>query len=84
ALAQNYPNPFNPETRIEFRLARPGHVRLAVYDMQGRLVRTLIDGARPAGGHAETFSGAGLPSGSYVYRLETQDGQVSRTMILAK
>ena len=83
-LDQNYPNPFNPSTRITYRLERSGRVRLAVYDVQGRHVRTLVDGSRPAGSHAESFDASGLPSGAYVYRIETSDGHRARTMILTK
>ena len=84
SLEQNYPNPFNPQTRIVYRVSNTGPVRLAIYDMLGRHVRTLVDGTRHAGTHAADFVADGLPSGTYVYRLETPDGQLSRTMILTK
>ncbi len=83
-LDQNYPNPFNPQTRIAFRLSQSGQVRLSVFDVQGRHVRTLLDGHRAAGVHAVDFVADGLPSGAYVYRLETDGGQLARTMILTK
>ncbi|MEZ4387082.1 MAG: FlgD immunoglobulin-like domain containing protein [Candidatus Krumholzibacteriia bacterium] len=89
ALAQNVPNPFNPLTKIAFSLARTDRVSLAVYDLQGRLVRTLVDGVRPAGRQEITWNGtdaAGqrLASGTYVYRLRTSDRLLSRTMTLVK
>ena len=57
-LDQNFPNPFNPFTTISFRLAVPGPVRLSVYDVSGRLVRTLIDqGAMTAGDHEIVWNG---------------------------
>ena len=83
-LEQNYPNPFNPETLISFRLDRPGHVRLAVYDAGGRHVRTLVDAEQPAGKHTARFAANDLPSGAYLYRLETPDGAQSRLMHLIR
>ena len=48
-LAQNYPNPFNPSTNIAFGMKGSGHVTLSIFDAAGRLIRTLVDGNRPAG-----------------------------------
>ncbi len=72
------PNPFNPQTKITFDLAHEGPVRLEVYDVQGRLVRTLVDGARGVGRHVETWNGLAddggrAASGAYLARL-TADG----------
>ena len=69
------PNPFNPQTRLAFDLAAGGDVRLDVYDLQGRLVRQLVAGPRPAGRHHVTWDGlddAGnrAASGLYLARLE--------------
>jgi len=77
-LAQNSPNPFNPRTTIAFDLPAAGNVRLAVYDLLGRHVRTLVDAAHAAGPHTVEFDGRDLASGTYFYRLEG-DGFV-RTM----
>jgi hypothetical protein len=68
------PNPFNPQTKITCDLAREGQVRLEVYDVQGRLVRTLVDSARDVGRHTETRNGADdsggrVASGVYLARL---------------
>ena len=84
ALLGNYPNPFNPQTRIEYALPSPVHVRLAVYDMQGRLKRVLENGVRPAGRHTAVFDAGDLPGGVYAYRLETPEGIVTRIMTLVK
>jgi len=89
ALAQNSPNPFNPSTRISFTLPQDGPVQLAVYDLSGRLVRTLLSGALPAGDHAAVWDGrddAGTQaaSGVYVYRLQTAEGLLTRKMMLVK
>jgi len=64
------PNPFNPATDIKFSLPRDSKVSLAVYDVAGRLVRTLVDGKRIAGTHSERWDGrdeSGLNSASGVY-----------------
>jgi endonuclease/exonuclease/phosphatase family metal-dependent hydrolase len=87
-LEQNVPNPFNPSTVIGFRvetqdLASP-HVTLSVYDMLGREVAVLVDGAMSAGYHQATFNASNLSSGMYIYRLETAQGAVSRRMLLLK
>ncbi|HEX7070513.1 MAG TPA: T9SS type A sorting domain-containing protein, partial [Rhodothermales bacterium] len=84
ALDQNYPNPFNPQTTIRYEMGAAGRVTLAVYDLLGRRVATLVDGSRPAGVHQVTFDGSLLPSGVYFYRLETAVGQQIRSMVLVK
>jgi hypothetical protein len=69
-LYRNRPNPFKPTTEIRYRLARAGRVEVAIYDVNGRLVRTLVDGAREAGLHAVVWDGtndAGSKVGSGVY-----------------
>ena len=67
-LHSNYPNPFNPTTTISYTLTQAAPVLLRVYDVRGRLVRTLTDGIQPGGLHTLTFDAAGLPSGPYFYR----------------
>ena len=83
-LEQNYPNPFNPQTTIEFGLDSTQPVRLAVYDLLGREVTVLVDGVQPAGTYRATFDGTDLATGLYVYRLSTDRGSVSKTMMLVK
>jgi 6-phosphogluconolactonase (cycloisomerase 2 family) len=83
-LDQNYPNPFNPVTTIQFALPQTGKVRLAVFDILGREVAVLVDGVAQAGQHRVQFSATGLPSGSYVYRLDTEAGTIGRTLVLMK
>jgi 5'-nucleotidase len=89
ALQQNYPNPFNPQTTISFALPRAQDVRLSIFDLQGRLVRSLVDGQQGAGEHAviwdgTTAAGRRAASGTYVYRLVTEDRVSSRSMVLIK
>ncbi len=84
ALSQNYPNPFNPSTQIRFALPQAGPVRLTVFDVLGREVAVLVDSTLPAGTHEATFDAAQLPSGVYLYQLETGDQRLTRTMLLMK
>jgi hypothetical protein len=84
SLAGNYPNPFNPITRISYALRSPGAVRLSVYDLLGREKAVLANGIQNAGEHQVEFSGAGLPGGIYIYKLQTGNNVVARKMILAK
>lgn len=79
-----YPNPFNPTTNIPVSLGRDSHMRLTVYDLRGRLVRTLKDGAMWAGDHVFTFRGDGLSSGAYICRLETPEGISTQRITLVK
>ncbi len=83
-LDQNYPNPFNPATTITYTLARSERVTLRIYDVQGRLVQTLVDGTQPAGQHAMAFDAGHLASGSYFYTLQTSDGLKTRQMTLVR
>jgi uncharacterized protein (DUF1501 family) len=83
-LDQNYPNPFNPQTTITFTLNRPEAVHLAVFDIQGRRLQSLLDGTLPAGPHRASFDAGHLPSGTYLYRLETAGGAQSRQMTLVR
>lgn len=83
-LGQNYPNPFNPSTTISFALPEAGFVRRVVYDVAGREVKMVADQNFAAGQNAVTFEAADLPSGVYVYRLQTAAGTLARKMILMK
>lgn len=83
-LDQNFPNPFNPSTRISYSLSQGQDVQLTVYDALGRRIELLDSGFRPAGEHAITWDASDMPSGMYVYRLETAGGIVTKTMALLK
>ncbi len=84
ALKQNYPNPFNPSTTIGFTLKKGGHVRLTIFDVRGRKVRTLIDDFKPAGRYSVSFDGQNLAGGVYFYRLNVGQKSITRKMILIK
>lgn len=84
ALKPVYPNPFNPAATIPVSLGSDQDVRLSVYDLKGRLVRVLHDGALTAGNHAFSFDGRELASGTYFCRLETPVGVQTERMTLVK
>ena len=83
-LKQNYPNPFNPATTIVFEVPKAAEIRLAVYNIIGQEVAVLAKGLYPPGIYEETFYGANLASGVYVYRLESENILLTRKMILMK
>jgi hypothetical protein len=83
-LLGNHPNPFNPATTIAYALPVTAHVRLAVYDVMGRLVATLADGVQQAGQYEARFDATHLASGLYFYRLEAGRLTQTRQMLLVK
>jgi Secretion system C-terminal sorting domain len=68
-LSQNYPNPFNPTTTIEYELPKDAFVKLVVYDILGREIRTLVNQQKAAGSYKVIFDGSNLSSGVYFYRI---------------
>jgi len=88
-LGQNQPNPFNPRTKIHFQIEGAGHVELVVFDMNGRLVRNLLNGSFGRGGHEIIWdgtnnSGKSVPSGVYFYELRAGHVHESRRMTLVR
>ena len=91
-LSQNYPNPFNPSTVIEYNVESSGLVSLKVYDIMGRLVRTLVDNQHRDSGNADYSviwngldnSGQQVSAGLYLYRLESGAMSTANKMILLK
>ncbi len=83
-LKQNYPNPFNPTTQIPFELKEAANVTMKVYDLTGREVATLLNSYQSAGSHTVAFDGTSLASGTYLYKLDVNGNQFSRTMVLMK
>ena len=84
SLEQNYPNPFNPATEIRFEIPDGGQVRLTVYDILGREVAVLVNRELAAGMHTARFDATGMPSGIYMYRLESGTLEQTRKMLLLK
>lgn len=87
-LSQNYPNPFNPRTTIQYSLpaldAKSVRVKLAVYDLLGRLVAVLVDKRQPQGNYSVTFDASRIASGMYFYRLQAGETTISKKMIFLK
>ena len=79
-----FPNPFNVETVFHYELPRPEHVRLAVFDLTGRTVAVLSDGAVESGEHEVRFNGENLPSGMYLVRMQAGDFHQTRKIVLLK
>jgi len=83
-LGQNYPNPFNPETRIDYTLPEKQLVSLKVYNTLGELVGELVNEEKEAGSYSVTLDGSNIPSGVYIYRLQTSSFAANKKMTLLK
>jgi len=83
-LAQNYPNPFNPTTTITFALPTSANVKLNVFDMAGRHVKTLVNGYVNAGSYDVNFDASNLASGVYFYKLTSDNVNIVKKMVLMK
>jgi hypothetical protein len=89
ALAQNYPNPFNPSTHISFSVAYEANVRLEVFNIQGQLVKSLLDTRMTAGVHTLEWdgtnnAGAGVGAGVYLYRMVSDNFVQTQKMLFLK
>jgi hypothetical protein len=89
ALEQNYPNPFNPSTMIQFALPKADRVRIEIFDIRGALVKTLVDDKFSAGYHAAVWNGlndAGysVSAGTYLYRMVSSNGTITKKMVYMK
>jgi hypothetical protein len=84
ALGFPTPNPFNPVTRISYNVSSTQHVRIAIYDVTGRLVETLVDETKGAGEYVVEWDAGSLPSGVYFYHMETGDETIVRRATLLK
>jgi len=89
-LMQNYPNPFNPETKIQYRVHKPGHVTLTIYNILGQQVKVLVDKEVVAGYQdvaiwdGKDISGRQVASGVYFYRIRQEDFAKTKRMILMR
>ncbi|MCX6641630.1 MAG: right-handed parallel beta-helix repeat-containing protein [bacterium] len=84
SLSGAYPNPFNPTTNISYQLSANSHVCLKVYEVSGKLVKTLVDGWRDAGLHDVVFDGSNLASGMYICRFWAGDQASIQKLLLLK
>ena len=88
-LHQNYPNPFNPTTTIGYSITGTNHVTVGVYDITGRLVRTLVDEAKVAGPHSVMWDGRDtngivVATGIYFVRLESVGRVATQKIVVLK
>jgi hypothetical protein len=89
AVNKVYPNPFNPSTTIEFSVPKPGPATVRIFDLQGRLVSTLVNGALGAGVYRVRWNGKSddgreLSSGVYFARLESSRSRASARLMMVK
>jgi len=89
SLSQNHPNPFNPSTTIRFAIKEDGHVRLNIYDVSGRIVKTLVDEPRKADFYSVFWNGldddgAPVASGVYFCKLVAGTFVETRKMVLVR
>jgi hypothetical protein len=83
-LSQNYPNPFNPSTTIRYMLPTGGKVTLRVFNLLGQVVETLVEQQQNAGSYMVVFNASRLSSGTYFYKLDTDQFSVTKKMMLLK
>ncbi len=84
SLSQNYPNPFNPSTAISYSIAEPGFVTLKVYDILGNEIATLVNEEKSVGSYHATFNAAEIPSGVYIYKLQSGFISLVKKLVLLK
>lgn len=84
SLSQAWPNPFNPTAEIAFSLDHSAQARLAVHNVLGQEVAVLVDGVVAEGTHTARFDAASLPSGLYLYTLQSEGRQLSGRMLLVR
>ncbi len=84
ALAQNYPNPFNPSTNIQFSIPKSSNVKITVFNILGEEIATLVNSFMNAGNYKVTFNASNLPSGMYLYRIQSENFTQVKKMLLTK
>ncbi len=84
ALSQNYPNPFNPSTRINYSVPEFSRVKITIYDIMGRKVKTLLDEEKSAGNYSLDWDASNLSSGVYIYRMRAGNFSTGRKCMLLK
>ena len=83
-LSKLYPNPFNPTTEVNFNLPMDSHVKLAAYDVQGKQIDVIFEGAQSVGSHSYTWNASELSSGVYYIRLQASTMVTSQKALLVK
>lgn len=83
-LSQNYPNPFNPTTTIQYTIPQSGNVKLELYDLLGRKIKTYINTIVSSGNYDITLNLREYSSGIYIYKLSLENISISKKLILVK
>jgi hypothetical protein len=83
-LSQNYPNPFNPSTSIHYSIPKKTHVTLTIFSITGQRVAELVNKTQAAGHYEVSFDASNLSTGTYLYRLSTQEDSKTRLMTFLK
>ena len=83
-LKPNYPNPFSQRTTFEYRIDKPQHVKVQIFDIMGRLVATLTDDMQPPAAYRVFFDARDLASGTYLFRLQTDEQVAIQKMMLVR
>ena len=84
SLYQNYPNPFNPTTKISFTIPQNSYTVIRVYNVLGQQVKELLNDNLSAGRYSIEFNADSLPSGMYIYIMESGSHLFSKKMMLLK
>jgi hypothetical protein len=89
SLSEAYPNPFNPETKINFSIPQNGNIKIAVYNLLGQKIKTLVNQEFNAGSYSATWNGKDdfgkqVASGIYLFRLETESFKTTKKVMLMK
>jgi len=88
-LIQNRPNPFQASSTIDYQLPKACKVKLGIYNLNGQMVRTLVDGEQQAGNHRVSWDGRNargqkVANGMYLYQLESEGRTLSKKMLLVR
>jgi glycosidase len=84
SLSQNYPNPFNPTTVINYSISQPSEVKIVVYDILGREIKTLVNEFKQTGNYKVNFDASSISSGIYFYQLKADKFIETKKMVLVK
>ena len=84
AMSNNYPNPFNPSTTIRYSLVDAGHVKIEIYNINGRLIQTLTNTNQEAGVYSVEFIPENLSTGVYYYKIQVNNFTDIKRMVYLK
>jgi flagellar hook assembly protein FlgD len=77
-----YPNPVSSSTNIKFELAQETQVEIGLFDLEGKLIETIIKAQKPAGENNFLWNSSNLSSGAYIISLKAENGQIERKMLI--